>query len=221
MNPRFIYLLYFFSGATALIYEVVWARKLGLIFGADAYGVGAVLAVFFMGLAAGSFIAGKWRFEAGKALRNYGLLEIGVGLYALFTPFIFKYFLQIVAGNLFLSPIMILILSLIVLIVPTTLIGATFPTIIKGVAGTRVGKRSGLLYGLNTLGAVVGAMLAGFWLVYFLGMDKTIWLTAVVNLAIGFMAIRISVDNPESEFSDKAKKSCTTSLSYMKLFSSL
>lgn len=205
MNYRLPYLLYFLSGATALVYEVVWARKLGLVFGADAYGVGAVLAVFFLGLAMGSFLAGKWRFETHKALKNYGLLEIGVGLYALFTPFIFKHFLQIVAGNLLLSPIMILILSLIVLIVPATLIGATFPTIIKVIAGTKVGKKTGLLYGLNTLGAVVGAMLAGFWLVYFLGMDKTIWLTAAVNLIVGFMATQINVNNPESELSDKAK----------------
>lgn len=257
MNTRLLYLFYFLSGLTALVYEVVWARKLGLIFGVDAYGVATVLAVFFTGLGIGSFLFGRiidkmsLRAQRGNlkgiasssrhvgAPRNdrlnplflYGLLELGIGLYAAVTPLVFKGIeqAQVYVWQQF-SPgyggfnIVTFFLSLFALIIPTVLMGGTFPVIAKAasltfplslraeakqshtkglprrpsinsglLAMTKTESTSwvGLLYGFNTLGAVIGTLLAGFLLIWLAGMNLTIWLAAAVNLGIGVGAILI------------------------------
>src|SRR5215218_4032023 len=78
-----------FSGATGLIYEVLWARMLGLVFGATTLAVSTVLAAFMGGLALGSALAGKLAHRIKKPLSTYGLMEIGIAVYALLVPFLF------------------------------------------------------------------------------------------------------------------------------------
>src|SRR6266849_10506488 len=79
------------SGATGLIYEVLWARMLGLVFGATTIAISAVLAAFMGGLALGSEMAGRWGTRLSRPLRSYGLIEIGVGLYAIAIPMLFRW----------------------------------------------------------------------------------------------------------------------------------
>src|SRR3954470_2701969 len=86
---RLITLCFIFSGATALIYEVLWARMLGLVFGATTIAISAVLAAFMGGLALGSAIAGKLAQKIKKPLSTYGLIEIGIAIYALLVPLLF------------------------------------------------------------------------------------------------------------------------------------
>src|SRR2546423_1287124 len=81
---------FLFSGATGLVYEVVWARMLGLVFGATTIAISAVLAAFMGGLALGSAVAAKRTARITKPLRAYALIEIGIGLYALIVPTLFR-----------------------------------------------------------------------------------------------------------------------------------
>src|SRR5512144_1507968 len=81
---------FLFSGATALIYEVLWARMLGLVFGATTIAISAVLAAFMGGLATGSALGGPLARRLKNPLRTYALIEIGIGLYALIVPWLFR-----------------------------------------------------------------------------------------------------------------------------------
>src|SRR5688500_5199894 len=81
---------FIFSGATGLIYEVLWARMLGLVFGATTLAVSTVLAAFMGGLALGSALAGKLATRIRKPLSTYGWMEIGIAMYALLVPLLFR-----------------------------------------------------------------------------------------------------------------------------------
>src|SRR5512146_728539 len=86
MPPLFvglIYLLFFLSGATALVYQVVWVRSLTLVFGGSHLAVTAVLSIFMGGLALGGFLVGRRVDRVARPLRLYGLLEIGIAVSAL------------------------------------------------------------------------------------------------------------------------------------------
>ena len=179
-----ILLLFFFSGLAALIYQVIWARKLGLVFGTTGYAISTILTVFMAGLALGSFLFGKIvdRFkEIQKSLFLFALLEIGVGIYAFFTPLIFKLIdqsqLVFLGGlNSDISALNINLirfsLSFLALILPTTLMGGTLPVLSKFFIRFKeeVGKKFALLYSLNTFGGVAGVILAGFFLIISLGL---------------------------------------------------
>ena len=129
-------LCFIFSGATGLIYEVLWARMLGLVFGATTLAVSTVLAAFMGGLALGSALAGKLATRIRKPLSTYGWMEIGIAIYALLVPILFRlidhvYVLiwqQLQPGN-FTFSLWRFVLSGLVLLVPTTLMGATLPVL--------------------------------------------------------------------------------------------
>ena len=207
-------ILFFLSGFSALVYEITWSRKLSLIFGTDAYGVATILAVFFGGLAAGSWLASRILTNKKRVsmnpLRLYALLEFGIGLYALSSPLIFEGikfvqsgFWKIFAPSFGSFNIFTLLLSIVALIIPTTLMGGTLPVII---AATNKNK-AGLLYGINTLGAFLGTLSSGFLLIPTMGVNETILLAAFLNLVIFFIAYRlsrISTDPASIDLSAKA-----------------
>jgi len=211
-------ILFFFSGVAALIYEVTWARKLSLVFGTDTYAVATVIAVFFAGLALGSFLFGKLvdqRADTLNPLFLYGLLELGIGVYAVATPWIFKLIegLQVSFWRTF-EPsfggfsLFAFVLSVLALIIPTIFMGGTLPAVVKTAtlinadrkrisADKKVGGVAGGLYAVNTAGAVLGVFAAGFLLIAALGVNETIWLAAVISVLVGVIAIwlsRISTD---------------------------
>lgn len=157
-----LYILFFLSGFSALVYEVTWVRKLSLIFGTDTIAVSAILAIFFTGLAIGSFI---FRRIHANPLRTYALMELGIGGFAFMSPWL-------VSDSTFLG-----------LFIPTVLMGGTLPVIAK------TGASVGLLYGINTLGAAVGVLASGFYLIGAIGVNETIWLAAALSLGVGFVAL--------------------------------
>src|SRR5437867_8288540 len=85
-----LWVFFFLSGATGLLYEIVWMRQLILVFGSTTYAVSAVLSAFMLGLALGSFGFGRAADRGVNLVRLYGLLEIGVGLYVLVAPFLLR-----------------------------------------------------------------------------------------------------------------------------------
>lgn len=185
-------LCFFISGASGLMYQVVWARQLTLIFGATTFAISTVLTVFMGGLALGSYYGG--RRNAVRPLRTYGLLEISIGLYGLLIPAIFAVMPQIygLAKPLpFLAvSLMRFALAVLVLALPTGLMGATLPILSKFFAsGGLIGLRVGSLYSANTFGAVAGSLASGFLLMPALGMRATTIVAAGLNIAIGLIAL--------------------------------
>src|SRR5215213_6083349 len=171
-------LCFVLSGATGLVYEVLWARMLGLVFGATTFAVSAVLAAFMGGLALGSAWAGKLAQRIGRPLRAYGLIEIAVALYAVAVPVLFRLVDHLYAfiweqfhPGFYAFSLWRFLLSSLVLLVPTTLMGATLPILSAALLRTpRKGATAVTrLYTCNLVGAIFGVVLAGFYLLPALG----------------------------------------------------
>jgi predicted membrane-bound spermidine synthase len=196
-----VLLLFFCSGATALIYEVLWSKYLALMLGSTVQAQTVVLAVFMGGLALGNRIFGRRADAAANPLALYGKLEIAIGMYA----FVF-HLLHQAADKLFIStgtplldkPLGLLalkaVLSVGLLLGPTILMGGTLPLIAAWLnrRGTDAGRLSARFYSVNSLGAVCGAWLAGFVLVQAMGMTASLQLTAMVNVVIGLAALGLA-----------------------------
>ncbi|MBN2287942.1 MAG: fused MFS/spermidine synthase [Candidatus Glassbacteria bacterium] len=193
-----IYLFFFLSGVSGLVYEIVWMRKLTLIFGNTVHAVSTTLAVFMGGLALGSFLFGRAADRSARPLRMYVLLETGIAVSALlvsavFLPvldstYVFLHRAGLSSGTaLFLVR---LVLGMGILLVPTVLMGGTLPVMGRFLvrAPAEVGSVMGRLYGLNTLGAVAGSFAAGFWLIASYGEAATVYIAAACNLAVGIGA---------------------------------
>lgn len=200
MRQAFIYFVFLLSGAAGLVYELVWVRELIFVFGGTTYAITTVLVAFMGGLGLGSFVAGR----AGQGLkapgRLYGLLELGVGLYALLIPLLFTVVEPVYRGlypHLATLPWLLNLVrfgvSALILIVPTTCMGATLPVLVRYVTshGADLGRSVGRLYGTNTLGAVLGVALAGYWLIPTCGLLRTTLFAAAANILIGLAAICI------------------------------
>ena len=193
-----IYPLFFLSGASALIYEVVWVRYFSLIFGGSHLAVTTVLSVFMAGLALGSFVIGKRVDLSDKPLRMYGFLEIGIAAFAVLFVLLMKIYPHVYiplaqvgeGSSIYLSLIRVLF-AVVAMIVPTTLMGGTLPVLSRFVSRVpeTLGKRLSILYGLNTLGAVTGTLGAGFLLLPSITVNGTLAVAIGINLAIGVASI--------------------------------
>lgn len=186
------------SGATALIYEVVWARMLTQIFGNTTHAIATVLSAFMGGLALGSYVLGRLADTRRNAFLIYGLLEGGVGVYGLVIPTLFALTQQaysrlygVAEASFTVFSLALFLLCFAVILVPTALMGATLP-VLSRFSVTRfasLGRRIGDLYAVNTLGAVVGCALSGFYLIPELGLRGSVRLAAVLNLSIAVLVI--------------------------------
>ncbi len=192
-----ILLLFFCSGATGLVYEVVWSKYLSLMFGSTVQAQTVVLAVFMGGLALGNWLVGRRADRWAQPLAAYGYLELGIGAFALGFESLFRLadgvFVQL--GTRFLEHSALLLalkglLSVALLLVPTVLMGGTLPLLAAWLRRSAAdpGRWSARFYSVNSLGAVCGAGLAGFYLVRSLGLAFTLQATALVNVLIGFTA---------------------------------
>jgi spermidine synthase len=206
-------ILFFFSGVSALVYQVLWLRLLGLVFGVTTYAASTVWASFMAGLALGSLGAGRVADRVRRPLVWFGLCELLIGATALATPqglgFLQRLYIAIYPSLPNSLPMMTLArfgIAFALLIVPTALMGATLPLVIKSslVRSTRLGERIALLYGVNTTGAIVGALAAGLYLIPDRGIHGTFVLAATINLLIGLsgMALGSVVTAPEDSLED-------------------
>ena len=196
-----VFVLFLFSGATGLAYEVIWTRMLIRIFGASSFAVSTVLASYMAGFALGSYLLGRYIDRKGNPLRIYGFLELGVGLFALVLPWIlgalnplYRSLYAGLEGNLYGLSLIRFGLCFVLLLVPTTLMGGTLPVLSRFVAGSlsNLTFRVGWLYSLNTFGAVAGTFVTGFVLLPHLGMRASTLVAVAVNLAIFALAFAVS-----------------------------
>jgi spermidine synthase len=185
--------IFFISGMCGLIYEVLWVRTLGLVFGVTVYATSIVLAAYMSGLAAGSFYFGRLiDRKAGNNLFRYACLEFLVAASACCASFIF-FGLSRPAAPVF--PVIPLSLCVVVLLfVPTFFMGGTLPVICRHLisAVKDVGRFTGALYGLNTLGGMAGCLAAGFILIRIFGVRDSVFIAVFSNGAIAVIALLLS-----------------------------
>ncbi len=197
-----VYVLFFLSGMTSLIYEVVWGRRFGLVFGITTYAVATVLSAFFAGLAIGSYVAGRLVDRTRMhPLAIYGMMEGVVGAYALLLPLFLRaveasypMVYGSVGENFSLFTLFRFVVCFALLVVPTTLMGATLPVVSKLMVAREaaLGMNVGRLYAVNTFGAVAGAFAAGFVLIKLFGITYATLLAAIANFALAAVALLMS-----------------------------
>jgi spermidine synthase len=186
-----------FSGFSALVYQVLWTRLLGLAFGTTTEAIGTVLAVFFGGLALGNLLSARWTLRLRHPLRVYAALELAIGVFAVASlPGLERLAsLDPVAGGELGPAARALARALIAaawLLPPTVAMGATLPVVARGLVreDARLGRTSAFLYASNTLGAVLGAYLSGFWMIPTLGVARSLGVAAASNFLVAAVAWR-------------------------------
>jgi spermidine synthase len=194
----FLGALFLLSGVSALIYQVLWLRLLGLVFGVTVYAASTVWAVFMAGLAIGSVTGGRLADRVHRPIVWFGVAEALIGITALLTPGALE-LLQRAYGAVHPSldssltslTLVRLGLSFVVLIVPSALMGATLPLIVKSslLRAEGMGGRVGVLYGTNTAGAIVGSLLAGLVLIPRLGVAASFAVAVTLNLVVAAAAV--------------------------------
>ena len=195
-----IYVLLFFSGLAGLIYEILWMKQLGLLFGNTSYAASATLAAFFAGLATGSFFWGRRSAGVSNSLRTYARLEAGIAITALLYFVILDCYYRIypsVYQSIDTPALLLLIkfaLALLLIFPPAFCMGGTIPVIGQYMIRSKsaFGTTSALLYGINTLGAATGALLAGFFLPLWLGFRFTCMGAMIITGLVAITAFRLS-----------------------------
>lgn len=194
-------ILFFLSGSSALVYQVLWMRLLALVFGVTVHAASTVLAAFMLGLAIGSASAGRMADRIRRPLIVFAIAEALVAVAALATPLgldaVEALYIRL-HGSFGEWPIVItlvrFLLSCAVLLVPTILMGATLPLVVKSslARGAILGRQVSLLYACNTAGAVVGTLVAGIWMVPQLGISESFRVGAALNLIVAVGALLIA-----------------------------
>ena len=199
-SPWALYGIFFASGSAGLVYEVMWTRSFGLVFGSTTRAAAIVLAAFFLGMALGNWVGARLAGTTrGAALRGYAWLELFVAAAALLVLgwlALYHAAYPLLYRATFESPLALSALQLglaaLALGPPCVGMGATLPLMSRAVVAseTHLGRRLGFVYALNTLGGVVGVLLAGFWLPVALGVRGSMFLAALLNVAAALAAFR-------------------------------
>jgi spermidine synthase len=195
-----ILILFWLSGAVALVYEVLWLRQIALLFGATAFTTGAALASFMAGLSIGGYLGGRIAARHRSPLWLYGCLELGlvlavstVGPLLSIADPLFAWLYRTGPHALSLNAARTVVCFL-VLLGPTILMGATLPTLAQVVARSpqHLARRLGALYAFNTFGAAIGSFFTGFFLLAHLGVSGTRRTALIMNTIVGLSALAIS-----------------------------
>ncbi|MCF8110771.1 MAG: fused MFS/spermidine synthase [Desulfobacteraceae bacterium] len=198
----FILVCFFLSGMTALIYQIIWMRLISRVVGAAPFAVSAILVVFMAGLGLGGYVAGRMssRWHGIGLVRVYGVLEIATAVYAFFVPALLllsggiygilynNFYEHTLVFNFFVFAGALLLLGF-----PTICMGATLPILCRFYVSSlaHLGTHAGRLYGLNTFGAALGALVCGFWMISTLGIWGSMLVAVLINATIGLTCILI------------------------------
>ena len=196
-----IYALFYLSGIAGLIYQVLWLRRLSVIFGVTVYAASTVLAAFMAGLSIGSALSGRVMRRGVAPLAAFGIAEILIGITGLLSPIlldaasaVYVALHGIAPESLSVLTIARLVCSFAILAVPTTMMGITLPLLTAAVSQrTRsAGTSVSLLYAMNTLGAMSGTLLAGYILIPAIGIRRSFLLAATLNVIVGIGALLLN-----------------------------
>ncbi|MBI5814216.1 MAG: hypothetical protein HZB29_01245 [Nitrospinae bacterium] len=191
--------LFFLSGLTSLIYEVVWQKRIMTALGSDVYATSMTLSAFMLGLALGSFLAGKVADRVSGRVLIYGFLELLIGVYAVSFPSILAFAghpLHDLYVNYFGAASSVywtfkFAIIFIVLMIPSAMMGATLPIVVAefAVSEGHAGEEVSRFYSINTIGAFFGVLVSGFISIYMFGLSTTTWTAATLNFIIAGVAI--------------------------------
>jgi spermidine synthase len=194
MKTRIILVVLFLTGFCSLVYELVWMRKLSLIFGASTLAVSTALSVFMAGLAFGSLYGGRFIEKSKQPYRFLAALQILIGIFCLITLFLidgishfYLSLFNILGEANFAIHLIHFVLSALILLPPTLLIGMVFPVAVKlyyhqqNVVGASVSK----CYAVDTLGAASGVLATGFLLIWTIGLFKSSLTASIINILLG------------------------------------
>jgi len=194
------------SGIAALIYQTAWMRQFAIVFGTSELAVATVLAAYMGGLAVGAALAERFLPRVMRPVLTYGLLELGIaGSAIVVVPLLLSVAniaLQSMFGGQPTPPdsdhagttFFYLLSAFVALALPTTLMGATLPVLARYAVAeeAQIGRRIGLLYAMNTAGAVGGALIAAFVLLPALGLAHTVWVGAALNVVVFLLALALA-----------------------------
>jgi spermidine synthase len=211
-QARFLLLLLCFllSGATALVYQTAWTREFAFVFGTSELAVATVLAAYMGGLTVGAAVAARLSPRVRRPVLVYGLLELGIGASALAVPAALRlatplYVAVFGGGEAFevgglTTALFYVGCSFVILMVPTAFMGATLPLLARHAVRSeeQLGTRIGALYAVNTAGAVLGTLLAGFALLPALGLRETVWVAVAGNALVFAIAAFAARGAPEA-----------------------
>jgi spermidine synthase len=188
--------LFFLSGVAALIYQTAWHRLLGLFAGADTIAAALVVGAFLLGLGIGSLAAGLYadRLSRRQALIAFAICEVGIAAFAVLSPWLYYDVIYRELLPLSSSRGFIFIIVFVGLLWPTFLMGCSLPFLSKAIVSQIAGSAQliGWLYGLNTLGAGVGAFFGGWYLIGTVGFDKAVYLGALINLVVAVIGLLLA-----------------------------
>jgi spermidine synthase len=200
---RLVLLVVGLSGMLALSYEVLWTRILVFLLGSSIYSFSMILVVYLFGLTAGSLISARLIDKSRRPLQVFGWLEVLIGLCA-FAGFLLFRALPFEEYVLKAKPLEYLaknfLCTLAIVLPPTLLMGATFPVAVRVYARSlgKLGKQTGTLYAVNTIGAVVGSFAAGFVLIPLLGSKNSLMLLILLSIAAGLLLLHLSMKSEGS-----------------------
>ena len=183
-----VYFIFVLSGFSALLYQVVWQRSLFAIYGINAPSVTVIVTAFMLGLGVGSLVGGEVsKVPTRPALKLFSLVELGIGAFGVVSLPLFHWVGSLTLG---VSPFWTFVITFLLVLFPTTLMGATLPLLVAhGVrASGNVGRAVGVLYFVNTLGSGLAALASVFVLLGALGQAKTVYLAAAINLTVSAIA---------------------------------
>ena len=194
---RLLCVLFFFSGFPALIYQLTWQRSLFRIFGVNTESVTIVVTAFMLGLGLGS-LAGGWisKRRNVSALLLLGVIELLTAAFGLASLAIFDQVGYLVAD---LPLVAMAAINLLLVLVPTLLMGATLPILVSYLAKNsgQIGSAVGILYFVNTLGAGAACLTCATIIFPFFGMHAAVWIAAGINIVVGIGAITVHRMNPD------------------------
>jgi spermidine synthase len=194
------------SGVAALVYQTAWTRQFAIVFGTSELAVATVLAAYMGGLAAGAWLCKRWLPRIKRPVLSYALLELGIAASAVFVVpallFAADFALQALFGGQPSPPssdraattVFYLLSAFVALAIPTTFMGATLPMLARYAVAeeSQIARRIGLLYTVNTAGAVAGALLTAFVLLPEFGLKGAIWAGACINGAVFLLAVALA-----------------------------
>ena len=197
-----VWLIFILSGASALIYEVIWMRQLTLVFGSTVFATSTVLTAFMAGLALGSYYFGRKIDESKMSpLKLYAILEAGIGGFCIIWPLLLTFLTGLyvliyrnITSEFYTLSLIRFVLTFGILLIPSTLMGGTLPVLTRFFVKRleQLGTNIGILYALNTFGAVIGTVAAGFFLIEAFGIKWSLGVAVAINFGVALVALLLA-----------------------------
>ncbi len=220
INRKALYVIIFLSGMSALYYEIIWLRLLTLFFGVSSFAVSTIVGTFMAGIALGSYIFGNVSEKKENVIKIYAYLELFIGLSSLVvflilsnTTFLHEIYYHFYNNTSFFGLSFVrLALAILLLLIPSTLIGGTIPLVSKYLIRKEdaVGKDFSKIYYINTFGALTGTVLVSFFFVRYFGVNYSFFSAFLINILIFLFVSMFSVKESENGLSRESVENVRT-----------